>query len=175
MASILLTNKTIKRMNTFDNDPNVIRIKELALSQFVMDVHAIHGVDHWEHVKENGRMLALQPGVDPLVVELFSYLHDCKRVDDHGDYEHGERAAEYVLSIRESGELDFLTTSQFTQLWTACHEHNKGVIGNNITIGACYDADRIELIRCEIVPMHELMSTPMGKRIAQKLEFLKNK
>lgn len=160
-------------MNSFDNDPNVIRIKELALSQFTMDINSIHGVEHWEHVKENGRMLSLQVGVDPLVVELFSYLHDCKRVEDHGDYEHGERAAGYVLELRESGELNFLTITQCNQLWTACHVHNKGVITDHITIGACYDADRIELIRCGITPRHELMSTPMGKRIAQKLEFFK--
>lgn len=161
-------------MNSFDNDPNVIRIKELALSQFVMDIHSIHGVDHWEQVKENGRMLSLQPNIDPLVVELFSYLHDCKRVDDHGDYEHGERAAEYVTNLREAGELNFLTQTQYTTLWTACHEHNKGILGIG-TIGACFDADRIELIRCGITPRHELMSTPMGKLIAEKLDFLKNK
>lgn len=163
-------------MNTFDNDPNVIKIKELALSQFVMDVHSIHGVEHWEQVKENGRVLALQPGVDPLVVELFSYLHDCKRIDDHGDYEHGERAAEYVNDLwRNLGDLDFLTQRQFNNLWYACREHNKGVVSTDPTIGACFDADRIELIRCGITPRHELMSTPMGKRIAQKLEFLKGR
>jgi uncharacterized protein len=160
-------------MNSFDNDPNVIRIKELALSQFVMDIHSIHGVDHWEQVKDNGRMLALQLGVDPLVVELFSYLHDCKRIDDHHDPEHGERAAKYVNDLRENGELDFISIAQYNQLYVACHEHHKGVINkNNITIGSCYDADRIELIRCGITPNHELMSTPIGKRIAEKLEFL---
>jgi uncharacterized protein len=158
-------------MNSFDNDPNVIRIKELALSQFVMDVRSIHGVEHWEHVKENGRMLSLQPGVDPLVVELFSYLHDCKRIDDHIDPEHGDRSAEFCTELRSSGDLDFLDGHQFTMLWTACKLHHTGSVTANPTIGVCFDADRIELIRCGITPRHELMNTLIGKRFAEKLEF----
>jgi uncharacterized protein len=147
------------------------RIKELAKKQFVMESSSIHGFDHWEQVLINGLMLSMQHGVDPIVVELFAYLHDCKREEDHGDYEHGDRAADYVMELRSAGELDFLTHMQYSLLWEACRLHHTGVTADDsMTIGVCFDADRIELIRCGITPKSELMSTAMGKRIAQKLE-----
>ena len=145
-------------------------IKEIAKKQFVMESTSIHGFDHWEQVLINGLMLSMQHGIDPIVVELFAYLHDCKREEDHGDYEHGDRAADFVMELRGSGDLDFLTHLQYSLLWEACRLHHTGVTSDEPTIGACFDADRIELIRCGITPKHELMSTAMGKRIAQKLE-----
>jgi uncharacterized protein len=148
-------------------------IKKIAIEAFVMDKDSIHGVHHWEEVYNNGMMLALQPGVDKLVVGLFAYLHDCKREDDHQDPEHGDRAADFVVWLRNWGKLDQMTHTQYHKLWTACLQHHKGVVETeDITIGACFDADRIELIRCGMVPKAELMSTPMGIRIAQKIQDL---
>jgi len=149
-------------------------IKKIAIETFVMDKESIHGIHHWEEVYENGMMLANQPGVDSLVVKLFAYLHDCKREDDHQDPEHGDRAADFVVWLRNSGKLFFLTETQYKQLWMACLQHHKGVVETeDITIGACFDADRIELIRCGITPREDLMSTPMGIRIAKKMNELK--
>jgi uncharacterized protein len=149
-------------------------IKKIAIETFVMDKESIHGVHHWDEVHENGVMLSRQPGVDLTVVRLFAYLHDCKRKDDHQDPEHGDRAAGFVVWLRNSGKLEFLEYSQYIQLWRACLQHHKGVVEtDDITIGACFDADRIELIRCGIVPKIELMSTPMGIRIAKKMNDLK--
>jgi uncharacterized protein len=145
-------------------------IIELAKAQFVMDENSCHGLRHWKEVDLNGEMLALQEGVDPVVVHLFAYLHDCKRVEDNGDYEHGDRSAEYVNQLRAEGLLDFLTVVQFVKLSTACLLHAKGGISDDMTIGSCFDADRIELIRVGIVPKIELMSTPMGKRIASRMQ-----
>lgn len=145
-------------------------IIELAKAQFVMDENSCHGLRHWKEVDLNGEMLALQEGVDSVVVHLFAYLHDCKRVEDTGDYEHGDRSAQFVKDLREDGELDFLTVDQYTKLWTACLFHAKGGVDEDMTIGACFDADRIELIRVGIVPKIELMSTPMGKRIASRMQ-----
>jgi uncharacterized protein len=145
-------------------------IKELAKKQFIMESTSIHGFDHWEQVLLNGLMLSMQRGADPIVIELFAYLHDCKREDDHQDPEHGDRAADYVMDLRSSGELDFLTHLQYSLLWEACRLHHTGATSDEITIGVCFDADRIELIRCGITPRVDLMNTAMGKRIAQKLE-----
>jgi len=145
-------------------------IIELAKAQFVMDENSCHGLRHWKEVDLNGQMLALQEGVDPVVVHLFAYLHDCKRVEDNGDYEHGERAAEFVQECRVLGKLDFINDAQYALLWEACNFHNKGTISENPTVGACFDADRIELIRVGIIPKIELMSTPMGKRIASRMQ-----
>lgn len=152
---------------------DIQEIKKIAIETFVMDHNSIHGVKHWDEVYENGMMLSLQPGVDKLVVALFAYLHDCKREDDHQDPEHGDRAADFVVWLRNSGKLRFLRHEQYHKLWMACLQHHKGIVDTeDITVGACFDADRIELIRCGMVPKAELMSTPMGIRIAQKMNDL---
>ncbi len=152
---------------------HIHEIKKIAMETFVMDNESIHGVNHWDEVYQNGMMLALQPGVDKLVVGLFAYLHDCKREDDHQDPEHGDRAADFVVWLRNSGKLEFLKHEQYHKLWLACMQHHKGVVEiEDITIGACFDADRIELIRCGMVPKVELMNTEMGIRIAQKMNEL---
>ena len=147
------------------------KIIKLAKEQFILEDHNIHGFDHWDEVEKNGIMLANQPGVDLIVVRLFAHIHDCKRLDDHQDPEHGDRSADYVREIES--ELDFLTKTQIEQLWEACKYHHKGVVNKeDITIGACFDADRIELIRCGYVPRPDLMNTPIGIRIAEKMQAL---
>ena len=147
------------------------KIIKLAKEQFILEDHNIHGFDHWDEVEKNGIMLANQPGVDLIVVRLFAHIHDCKRLDDHQDPEHGDRSADYVREIES--ELDFLTKTQIEQLWEACKYHHKGVVNKeDITIGACFDADRIELIRCGYVPRPDLLNTPIGIRIAEKMQAL---
>jgi uncharacterized protein len=154
-------------------EQKIEKIIKLAKQQFILEDHNIHGFDHWEEVEKNGIMLANQSGVDLTVVRLFAYIHDCKRLDDFQDSEHGDRSADYVREIES--ELDFLTKTQIDQLWEACKYHHKGVVNReDITIGACYDADRIELIRCGYVPNPDLMNTPIGIRIAEKMQKLKN-
>ena len=149
-------------------------IIELTMDQFVMEHEtSAHGIKHWQEVEKNGIMLAIQPGVDMTVVRLFAYFHDCKRVEEYEDYEHGERAASFVKECWDSGKLNFLTSQQYNLLWFACNEHNKGVTSDNPTVGACFDADRIELLRCNITPRPELMSTPIGKRMAEKFQFMR--
>jgi uncharacterized protein len=153
---------------------HIEEIKKIAIETFAMNHDSIHGIQHWEEVHENGLMLSRQPGVDLVVVRLFAYLHDCKREDDHQDPEHGDRAADFVVWLRNTGKLHFLKHEQYHKLWMACLQHHKGVVDTeDITIGACFDADRIELIRCGITPREDLMSTPMGIRIAKKMNELK--
>lgn len=155
-------------------EEKIKHIIELAKNEFIMEDHNIHGFDHWEEVEKNGIMLSDQNGVDLVIVRLFAHIHDCKRQDDFMDPEHGERAAEFVLQLKEKGELTFLNDEQINTLWFACENHNKGFTSNNITIGTCFDADRIELIRCGMVPKPNLMSTPTGIRIAEKMQRLYN-
>jgi uncharacterized protein len=145
----------------------VDKMRSIAIEQLVLK-DSIHGVDHWEQVHENGVLLALQPGVDLLVVRLFAYFHDCKREDDHEDEFHGYRAAEFVSELYINGTLE-ITQNQHYLLYAACKLHNTGVTSNDPTIGACFDADRLELTRCGINPRADLMSTPIGKRIAIKI------
>lgn len=148
------------------------KIIKLAREQFILEDHNIHGFDHWDEVEKNGIMLANQPGVDITVVRLFAHIHDCKRLDDFQDPEHGDRSADYVREIEDELKT-FLTKKQIEQLWEACKYHHKGVVNKeDLTIGACYDADRIELIRCGFVPRPDLMNTPIGIRIAEKMQNL---
>jgi len=155
-------------------EKDIQRIVKLAKAEFILEDHSIHGFDHWEEVEQNGIMLANQPGVDLTIVRLFAYIHDCKRQDDYQDPEHGDRSADFVLELVEKGELNFLTKEQINKLWSACKYHHKGVTDTDPTIGSCFDADRIELIRCGMVPRPNLMNTPIGIRIAEKMQKLYN-
>jgi uncharacterized protein len=152
---------------------NIQRIISIAKSHFVMDEKSIHGFSHWEEVEKNGIILASQKGADLTVIRLFAYLHDCKREDDMHDPEHGFRSAALVKELRDSGQLDFIDEGQFAMLHTACYWHNSGNIGSGPTIGSCFDADRLELTRVGITPIPSLMSTAIGKRMAEKMQQIK--
>ena len=77
---------------------------------------------------------------------------------------HGELAAEYVASLY--GRLFDLDDVNFQQLQYACRWHTQGGISSDPTIGACWDADRLDLTRVGIVPNPDLMSTEPGKEMA---------
>ncbi len=89
-------------MIDFDN------LWQLAITEFGdAKPNTIHGSDHWKRVEENGLMLAAQTGADTTVVRLFAIFHDCKRENDAVDPGHGERAAEFISSLRgKSFEID---------------------------------------------------------------------
>ena len=154
------------------NTDLVNKIREIALLNVEIDSD-IHGINHWDAVHENAIFLSMQDDTDELVVRLFSYLHDCKRQNDNEDFYHGERAAHLIDKLYEkNGALSVLTFSQVEKLRTACFYHNKGTVSTDPTIGACYDADRLELIRegVNVLPFPKLMSTPMGVMMAKKME-----
>jgi hypothetical protein len=68
-------------------------------------------------------------------------------------------------------EVRIFNDEQVNLLWFACKNHNDGIISDNVTIGTCFDSDRIELIRCGMVPKPSLMSTKpvLNCRDAEKL------
>ena len=57
-----------------------------------------------------------------------------------------------------------LTKESLEKLTYACVFHNKGLISDDITIGTCWDADRLDLGRVGIYPSAELMSTEQAKK-----------
>lgn len=124
----------------------------------------LHGVDHWRRVERNGRILATQPGVNETVVRLFALFHDSQRQDDGFDLEHGPRAAEYVRMLH--GVVFELPDDDFERLQYACEWHTTGGQHDDLTIGACWDADRLDLGRVGIIPSAEYMSTDLGREIA---------
>ncbi len=116
-----------------------------------------HGISHWERVECNGLLLAT-PDCDVTVIRLFAYLHDSCRVDDSYDEEHGLRAAKMIEDLRKTLLKD-LTEEQFRLLQEACRLHNSTHRTGNPTIDACFDADRLDLGRVDIIPRPKKMAT----------------
>jgi uncharacterized protein len=133
----------------------------------------LHGIDHWKRVEKNGLRLARSTrstrssGADPIVVTCFAYLHDCMRMNEGHDPEHGKRGAEYARGLR--GEIIDLTDEQFEILTFACTWHTAGRETPDITIATCWDADRLDLGRVGIVPSAKYLLTDAAKRIANGL------
>lgn len=125
--------------------------------QFRLDWNGIHGVAHWSRVRLNGLELARHTGADPVVVELFAFLHDSCRLTDGHDVMHGSRAAEFVGAL-QGREIE-LTESQLATLQHACRDHTHGGTSNDPTIATCWDADRLDLGRVGIEPDPEYLCT----------------
>jgi len=134
-----------------------------ALRGYRLRRDGIHGPSHWFRVLRNGREIAaLTAGADLLVVEVFALLHDCRRVNEHTDPQHGQRAAEYASRLGRSGGLG-LSPAQLGLLMKACARHELGEVTNNATIGSCWDADRLELARLQRRPINTLLSTQAAR------------
>lgn len=124
---------------------------------------AIHGLSHWQRVEKFGLMIADNHGADKKVISLFAYLHDARRENDLDDIDHGARAAILLdeLIAVDAVNLNYL---QYNQLRIALSCHNlKNANSNDITIQACWDADRLDLWRDGTIPNPDLMFTNFGK------------
>jgi len=112
-------------------------------------------------VENVGLKIARMNGADTDVVRLFAVLHDSCRLDDNGDPEHGMRAAEYAREMR--GRLFDMSDEKFKLLYHACKWHAHGDTAADPTIGACWDADRMDLRRVGIEPDPSFFSTPEAR------------
>lgn len=119
---------------------------------------SLHGERHWRAVADAGLELArLRADINPRFVLLFAIFHDsCRENDDH-DPEHGARASEAVRISRPLNRL--LEPDRRIDLSIACRDHEKGGTSQNASIGACWDADRLNLVRVGITPDMRFMST----------------
>ena len=121
----------------------------------------LHGLSHWERVGRNGLDLAAgTEGADVDVVLLFALFHDSMRLNDGHDPEHGQRGGALAPELRE---LVPLGDDHLALLQTACAGHTDGRTSADPTIGACWDADRLDLPRVGITPVAALMSTDAGR------------
>jgi len=138
----------------------------IGIKEFQLNAMSHRGMTHWLKVLDNARLIAeCNNKVDKDVITAFALLHDCKREDDGADKGHGARAADFIITI----DLG-LTQEQMGLLVTACILHDQDVISNSPTVGACLDADRLELTRVGIIPDPALMSSYFGKYIASKMQ-----
>ena len=141
---------------TFQSD-----ILEAVLARSTSHSSSLHGVAHWERVRENGVALAgATDGADPEVVGLFALFHDSMRVNDGSDPDHGRRGSALA---RELAGLLPLEQWQLDRLTAACDGHTDGFISDDPTVGACWDADRLDLPRVGIRPEARLLSTAAAR------------
>jgi len=136
-------------------------IKKLALGQYRLTRQGIHGTSHWLRVKENGLRLAKRTGADRDVVVLFSLLHDCCRRNDGRDIEHGPRAACFVETL--IGKQIQGDQQQVEQLMTSIRDHTSKLHTDDVTIGTCWDADRLDIGRIGITPDRRFLNTDAAK------------
>jgi uncharacterized protein len=127
-----------------------------------MSTSSIHGPQHWQTVAAFGTILAREtPGADPIVALLFGILHDCQRLDDGHDPDHGRRAGALVPAL--NGGLFRLEEQRLTTLATAISLHVDGLTSDDPTIGVCWDADRLHLWRVGVRPDPARLSTAAGR------------
>ena len=139
------------------------RVLDITLPMYSLGESSVHGLSHWEKVEHNALELAQNtPGADAKVCRLFALIHDCKRVNEDSDPQHGPSAAKFAKTLWRDGVISLLR-SQLDKLMYACEKHDNGLVSNDPTIGCCWDADRLDLMRVGIHPDPELLSTAYGK------------
>jgi uncharacterized protein len=121
---------------------DIDKLLALAKLQFKLADDSVHGIDHWLEVLKNGLNIIKTNNADETVVTLFAIFHDCCRNTEKNDYEHGLRAWNYIESLNFD-----LTDEQKQLLKEAIINHNLNIISSDPTIGACWDADRLDLPR----------------------------
>ena len=96
------------------------------------------------------------------VVQLFAVLHDCRRISEGEDPDHGPRAAEFARTLR--GLVFELSDDDFGLLHRACAGHTHERTHPDVTIQICWDADRLDLGRVGITPEPSYLCTAAARR-----------
>lgn len=142
--------------------PGATEIDWLGLCEHVVS-HAplatstLHGIQHWANVIRTAGMLGHRiSGINRRVTVLFGLIHDCCRWNDGRDPDHGLRAAAFARKLQ--GRFLVLEKDEMDRLATACAGHADGQVTDDLAIGACWDADRLNLVRLGIAPMERYMS-----------------
>ncbi len=133
------------------------------LRGYALPLHGYHGVVHWARVLENGVRVAAANGGDAEVVRLFALFHDARRENEEIDPGHGTRGGDLARSLR--GTLVHLDDARFDLLYDACVLHTDGQTTGDPTLLACWDADRLDLGRVDIVPDPNLLCTDMAREL----------
>lgn len=125
--------------------------------------HGAHGVGHWSRVWHHGWHLARSLDVDPAVLAWFAYLHDSQRHNEYTDPMHGPRAADYAVQLRGEGVITELSGPNFERLCEAMRLHSDGHTEGDPVLRACWDADRLDLLRVGIEPDPRYLCTSLAR------------
>ena len=126
---------------------------------------SIHGPCHWSRVERNGLYVAQKTGADKMIVQLFAVFHDCMRQNDNIDPGHGRRGAEYAVQIKD--ELINIPSDDFDKFYYACEWHTDQITTDDVTIAACWDADRLDLGRVGFILDPRYMNSKPAQAIAE--------
>jgi uncharacterized protein len=141
------------------------KIIHAVLEDYRMPIRGIHGVVHWARVLENGLTLAKRTGANVAVVTLFALFHDCRRINDGWDDDHGLRGAQFAQSLRGT-HID-LADAEFRLLYEACRLHTDGHVKADVTIQTCWDSDRLDLGRVGITPAPHRLCTDAARELIE--------
>lgn len=151
------------------------------LTSFKKYDSSLHGVAHWTRVTRFGLLLADALSLskqEKVVIALFGWTHDLARVDDDGGNLHAIEGAEYFKVIAKKIFPD-LASDILDIVQLAIRHHSDGLNAEEAlyeyelntrttwsrdallnTLGCCWDADRLDLLRLNIMPNESKMSTP---------------
>lgn len=155
------------RMESTDTEIDFSSLWEIVSGQFQCGCHSDHGPEHWRRVERNGLLIAEHTGADVVVVRLFALFHDSRRQNEFTDPDHGKRGAAYARELR--GSHFQISEAQLGLLEFACTWHTETSHYPDLTIGTCWDADRLDLGRVGIVPDPNYMNTDSGRQLANDI------
>jgi uncharacterized protein len=141
---------------------NIPAVLKAVFEDYALPLDGHHGVAHWARVLENGMRLAEETGANIEVVQLFAVLHDSRRLNESTDPEHGPRAAEFAVELRD--RVFELSDHEFGLLHNACHGHTHLRFHPDVTIQTCWDSDRLDLGRVGITPHPSRLGTEAAKK-----------
>ena len=130
-----------------------------------IDLNSTHGMAHWQRVADFGCRIAANEDVKARILLLFAFFHDCQRLSEFDDPDHGPRAASYVTTF-STQELGLDEQDKY-RLIIACRHHTYECETDDLTIMACWDSDRLDLGRLDIIPDPERLYTNTARRIAR--------
>lgn len=144
--------------------PDYEKLRQILGAQFALGPDSIHGPGHWRRVERFGVRVAELEGAAPealVIVRLFAVFHDCRRDNESWDPEHGLRGSRMAETLR--GKHFELGDEDFERLRYACAHHTGGMVSDDPAIGACWDADRLDLMRLGVTPNRKLLSTAAAR------------
>lgn len=130
-------------------------------NHFRLDINGVHGYNHWVRVVQNGIEISKEMGTSRKQAIIFGFFHDIERYNDDEDPEHGARGADFMLSLKS--EIN-LTEKELESVFLGCEGHNFRKNIKDLEIGACWDADRLDLYRSEIIPDPAYLNSTYTKR-----------
>lgn len=144
--------------------PDYEKLWQMLSGQFLLGRDSMHGPRHWRRVERFGLYILEQrkaPPEEQDLVRLFAVFHDCCRENESWDPEHGARGARMAETLR--GKHFEIADEPFKRLTYACIHHTSGWVSSDPVVGACWDADRLDLMRFRVMPNRKLLSTVQAK------------